>query len=476
MVFLAGEVALKIKRDVRYDYMDLSTLDLREKMLRRELELNQPIAPKIYREVVAVTRETDGTLAFGGAGEPVEWVLRMWRFPAEAELAVIAETRGIDDALARDLGKGVFAYHARTPERFADGRMLISDILDELDRVFADMTGALGAARIGAFHHTSREALDDIADLLQDRADTGHVRRAHGDLHLRNVVLLDGRPVPFDALEFDEVLGTCDVLYDLAFLVMDVHHRGLARAANMLLNAYLLAAGGREDPGLAALPLFLGVRAAIRAMVAVQTESATHVAAGTEPVRFLDDAIACLTPPAPMLILIGGVSGTGKTTVARAIAPQIGAVPGAIHLRTDLERKAMRGVAETATLADADYTPEARRAVYKRLEDRAGTILAAGHSVILDATFLDPETRRAAMAVGTAAGVETRALWLDAPLDVLTARVAGRARDASDADESVVRRQLEAETAPRDWIEVSAEGPTDEVIAHTRNALGVPSG
>lgn len=471
LVFLAGDVALKMKRAVRYDYMDLSTLDLREAMLRRELELNKPVAPRIYQKVVAVTRAPDGSLALDGPGEPVEWVLRMWRFPAEAELAVIAEREGINDTLAYDLGVAIFDFHEQSPKRNADGAELIRDILDELDRVFADMTDALGAPLIETFHTQSRRTLTQTVAWLQHRAKAGHVRRCHGDLHLRNLVLLDGKPVPFDALEFDEVLGTCDVLYDLAYLIMDLRHRGLGRAANMALNAYLLAASGRQDEGLVVLPLFLSVRAAIRAMVLVQTANVTGADQVTEPVRILNEAVAFLSPPPASLTLVGGLSGSGKSTLSHALAPLIGTAPGAVHVRSDLERKVMRGVSDKTPLADANYEPAARAAVYDRLFARAGAILGAGHSVLLDATFLNPEDRRKAIDLGRKAKAKLQTLWLDAPLPVLIDRVRSRADDASDADETVVRRQSAADTAPDDWQRISAAGSLKETIALAKAAL-----
>jgi aminoglycoside phosphotransferase family enzyme/predicted kinase len=475
LIFLAGDVALKIKRSVKYDYMDLSTLDLREKMLRRELALNKPIAPEIYRDVVAVTRSADGSLAIDGEGPPVEWVLRMWRFPAKAELAVIAKAGRIGDTLADDLGGAIFAFHDQAPQRRCDGARLIRDILDELDRAFTDMVDVLGASLIAGFRVKSHAALDQIAPLLKRRGDTGHVRRCHGDLHLGNLVLLDGKPVPFDALEFDEVLGTCDVLYDLAYLIMDLWHRDLDRAANMVLNAYLLAASGGEDEGLAALPLFIAIRAAVRAMVLVQTATATGSDANPEAVRYLNDALAVLPPPAASLVLVGGMSGTGKTTVSRALAPLIGAAPGAIHLRSDVERKAMRGTDAQARLASKDYDPAARFAVYDRLFNRASAILAAGHSVLIDATFLDAETRRTARRLAQTVGVRLHPLWLDTPLPDLIDRVRARVGDASDADERVVRHQFKADTAPTDWQVISAAGLTSKTIARAKTALHLPA-
>ena len=393
-VFLAGASALKIKRAVRYDYMDFSTLEARERMLRRELELNRPAAPEIYRDVVPVTRAGDG-LALDGDGEPVEWVLRMWRFPDGAELSELAGRGEITDALAEELGRVVADYHGQAPERDGDGAELIDAIVTELEDAFGGMRDALGADRVASFRDRVRAALDAVGPVLSRRSSHGRVRRCHGDLHLRNIVMIDGRPVPFDALEFDETLGTCDILYDLAFLVMDLQHRGLDRAANIVLNAWLYAEQGDEDQALAALPLFLAIRAGIRAMVDVQTDAASHQEGrSNEDARaYLDYALQVLDGTPAVLVAVGGLSGTGKTTLARPLAPEIGRAPGAVHLRSDLERKAMAGVGPLEHLPDEAYTAAAGRDVYDRLLSRAETILDAGQSVILDATFLDPEER-----------------------------------------------------------------------------------
>jgi uncharacterized protein len=167
------------------------------------------------------------------------------------------------------------------------------------------------------------------------------VRRCHADLHLANLVLIDGRPVPFDALEFDERLGTCDIAYDLAFLLMDLDQRGLGRQANLCLNAWLVRT--RDMEALAALGLFLAIRAAIRAMVTVQTARATGRDVPPEAADFLKRALRYLSAPPPRLVALGGLSGTGKTTVARHLAPDLPPAPGAVHLRSDEARKALFG-------------------------------------------------------------------------------------------------------------------------------------
>ncbi|MEQ8400498.1 MAG: AAA family ATPase, partial [Roseitalea porphyridii] len=310
--------------------------------------------------------------------------------------------------------------------------------------------------RVAGFSARTRAAFDRTAPLLDTRAGDGHLRRCHGDLHLRNLVLIDGKPVLFDALEFDEELGTCDVLYDLAFLVMDLLNRGLTRPANIVQNAWLHAQEGRQDAGLAALPLFLALRAGIRAMVAVQTGAGDRGQVRREARGYLDTAFDALYDTGPHLVAVGGLSGTGKTTLARRLAPGIGRRPGAVHLRSDLERKALAGVAPGDTLPADSYTKDAARAVHTRLTDRARYLLAAGQSVLLDATFLSPDERDGAGRLAQEMEVPFTGLWLDAPVDTLTRRVTERHGDASDADADVVRGQSEKDIGTMTWARIDA--------------------
>ncbi|WP_424930965.1 AAA family ATPase [Amaricoccus macauensis] len=473
-VFLCGDHAYKIKRPVKYDYLDFSTLDLRHQMLTREFELNHPNAPEIYEDVVSINRDARGRLSVGGAGTPVEWVLRMSRFDQEAEFSRIAERGELTDALADHLGQSIAAYHFNSEPRDSDGAELIAEIIEELRLAFETMEEELERDRIAAYLDGCNLAFERVADVLSTRSGSGHVRRCHGDLHLCNIVLIDGRPVAFDALEFDEILGTCDVLYDLAFLVMDLNHKGLSRAANMVLNGYLYAERGMEDPGIEAFPLFLAIRGGIRAMVDIQTDRACDTpgqkTAGAR--RYLDEAIRALAPPAPRLIAVGGRSGSGKTSVSRQIAPLFGAAPGAVHLRSDLERKAIFCVDPLTHLPPESYTPTVNRHVHERLRIRADTILRTGHSVLLDAVFTTRRERTALSDLAERLGVEFTGIWLQTDADHLIPRVAARRGDASDADETVVRQQLRTHTGPMDWYQVDASGSAEETLAHVCAVLG----
>ncbi|MDX8354961.1 AAA family ATPase [Cognatiyoonia sp. IB215182] len=476
LVFLHGTEALKIKRAVKYDYLDFSTLALREDMLRREMALNADAAPGLYHDVAALTRQPDGGIAFGGDGEIVEWVLRMTRFPKSAELSSMAKAGEIDTQLSEALGEAIARYHASAERRPEDGRALIAEIIAELDRVMSDMHAQLGPERIKAFLQGSRAALDRADALLRRRSELGFVRRCHGDLHLRNIIMWQGVPTPFDALEFDERLGTCDVLYDLAFLLMDLSHQHLNAQANGVLNAYLFNSGAEEHyAGLAALPLYLAIRAGIRAMVDVQTAAVQDYPADlvADARLFLDQANAFLTPAPPRLVAIGGLSGSGKTTVARALAPDIGAFPGAVHLRSDLERKAHFGVPIIEKLPASAYRPEVSEKIYDIMIAKARRTLAAGHSVILDAVYAKPAERDAVAAFAGAVGCPFHGLWLDAATPLRVERVGARGPDASDADAAIARQQDALQLGEIDWLRLDAGKRVSDLLMAIRQSLGL---
>jgi predicted kinase len=293
------------------------------------------------------------------------------------------------------------------------------------------------------------------------------MRHCHGDLHLGNIVLLDGAPVLFDCLEFDRALATIDTFYDLAFLLMDLIHRDLGTHAQRLLNGYLDAT--RDDAGTALLPLFLSCRAVIRAKVTgfASQGDAKEVAAAR---AYLDLARRFLAPEPPRLIAFGGLSGTGKSSLARALAPEIGAAPGAVLLRSDVIRKALFGVAPTERLGSEAYDQEVSVTVYNTLISRARTLLSGGCAVMTDAVYLDRGDRARIEQVAADAGVPFLGLWLRAPADVLLARVRARRNDASDATAAVLEAQLEVDPGPLGWHEIDA---SDDPAAVARAAHAV---
>lgn len=477
LVFLHKTEALKIKRAVKYDYLDFSTLAQRQVMLQREVDLNSDAAPGLYRDVVPLTRAADGTLALNGSGTIVEWVLRMTRFPKEAELSALADCGLFDARLANSLGHSIADYHRKAERRAEDSGVLIREIIAELGREMGGMHTQLGAALIHDFLAATSDALTRIDGLLTHRSSSGWVRRCHGDLHLRNLVMWHDVPTPFDALEFDERLGTCDVLYDLAFLLMDLSHHNLDGAANLALNSYLLySATDDHYIGLEALPLYLAVRAGIRAMVDVQTAAVNNDPPDliAEAGSFLHQALSFLKPSAPQLIAIGGLSGSGKTTVAREIAPLVGAFPGAVHLRSDLERKAYFGVPPYKKLPASAYGQETSDKVYQIMRSKAGLALAAGQAVILDAVHSTPDERDMAKAIATDAGCAFTGIWLDADTALRVARVDHRGQDASDADAKVAMQQDDLQIGDMAWQRLDAGQALADLV--TQICVHLPQG
>jgi len=468
LVFLAGDRAWKLKRAVRYDYMDFSTPERRRACCEAEVRLNRRTAPTLYLGVVPVTRVAGGGLALGGDGTAVDWVVEMRQFDQDALLDRLGEAGRLDLALMDALAARIAAFHAAAERRPDQGGAAnMAWVIDGNAAGFDEFGGSLDTAAAARAIDGARTALGAHAPLLEARRRDGFVRHCHGDLHLRNIVLLDGVPTIFDAIEFNDAIACADTHYDLAFLLMDLWHRGLPRHANAVWNGYLARSG--DLGGLPLLPLFLSCRAAVRAKTTATVASLDGDATRRREQErlageYLDLAAGFLAPPAPGLVAIGGFSGTGKTTVARGLAPALGGVPGAVVLRSDEIRKELSGVPALARLDAPAYTPEMSARVYGTMLARARQVLRAGHSAILDAVFARDAERAAVEALAREAGVGLAALWLDAPEAVLCARVEQRRGDASDAGAAVVREQVARGAGVPAWARVDAAGDAAEVL------------
>ena len=476
-VFLAGERAFKIKRAVRYPFLDFSTLEKRKAACEAEIEVNRAFAPQIYLGVVAITRAGDGTLALGGRGAPVEWAVEMRRFDEAMTLDHLADEGRIDGALADCLGRMVADAHAKAapvePDPWIEA---IGGYAAEHDAEFAKTPELFAPAEVEALGHASRAAYARIRPLLAERGRRGLIRRIHGDLHLGNIVLIEGAPVLFDAIEFSPLIGSGDVLYDLAFLLMDLIERGLPQAANLVFNRYLTQTRRAEDlAALAALPFYLSMRAAIRAKVtAERRERAAQAQAdaiGESARRYFELARRAIAPPAPVLVATGGRSGTGKSALARALGAALGPLPGAVVLRSDAERKTLFGKPESDMLPPQAYAAEVTARVYALIADKARQALAAGHSAILDAVFARPDERLIAEASAAVLGIAFHGLFLEAPLATRLARVGSRSHDASDADAAVALAQESYDLGPLAWTRIDAAGPLDDTLRQARSQL-----
>jgi uncharacterized protein len=477
VVFLAGDRAFKIKRAIRYSYLDFSTLAQRKAACEAELDINRVFAPGLYLRVIPVTREKNGSLRLAGDGESVEWAVEMRRFDEAKTLDRMADENAIDLALADKLARVIAATHSRVP--LFDGAPWIaalSRFIDEADAAFRTQPDLFDPAQADELCHDSRRALAKLRPLLAARSAAGMVRRGHGDLHLANVALVNGDPMLFDAVEFSPLIAAGDVLYDLAFLLMDLVERGLAAAANVVLNRYLAETRRTSDvDAVAALPFFMSLRAAIRANV---TASRAAVAAPRDRDRARSSAtkyfaLACrlIRPAPPVLVGIGGLSGTGKSQLAAGLAPQLAPAPGAIVLRSDVERKALEGRREDERLPKEAYTAEKSARVYAALIEKAARLIGAGHSAIVDAVFARSHERDALREAARVSGVAFHGLFLVANLTTRMARVGARRGDASDADSSIVRAQERYAAGPNDWEPIDASGTPQCTLARARKVV-----
>ena len=453
-VYLEGERAWKIKRPVSLGYLDYATAELRHWALDRELAYNRAAAPDIYRAVRRVTREADGSLAIDGAGETIEHVLEMRRFDDTAVLAM--QPWAVDGALAESLGREVARSHAEAEQRpSAGGRAALEYTIRSNANLLTKLAPKLGEAMVAELIALTDAELERQTPLLDARKAAGYGRRCHADLHLGNILLEDGRPILFDCIEFNDVLAEIDVLYDLAFLIMDLDFRRRRDAGVRVLSAYLDEAARLfpEDhwQGLAALPLMLSVRAGVRCHVQAHSHDMEAAKA------YLAAAIDHLKPQAGGVVAVGGLSGSGKSTFGRLVAPGLGASPGALVIRTDELRKRLWGVGPLEKLPPAAYEREFGRKVYERMFHEAALAVRAGRWVVLDAVFLDPTERERAARVAADAGVPFEGVWLQAEPGVMRARVAARTGDASDADAAVLEQQLARDPGALSWTPTDAD-------------------
>jgi aminoglycoside phosphotransferase family enzyme/predicted kinase len=473
-LLLGQERVFKVKRAVRTPYLDYSTVALRVAACRREVELNRRTAPSLYRGVVLVSRDESGKLRIGGDGELVEVAVEMERFPDDALLDRAVQEGRAGPREIEALAAALARFHGQaTVDGTRGGAAGMARVLDinEAGLAAAGLVDTALADEVAGFF---RSALSGHAEALDRRRREGRVRHCHGDLTLRNIALIDGQPTPFDCIEFDDDLATIDVLYDLAFPLMDLWHRDRRDLANRLFNRWCDATGDTRD--LALLPFFMAVRAAVRAHVMGRQaldHGAEQSGIGAEALAYLELAVGLLQPAPARCVAVGGLSGSGKSTVAAALAPDFGLAPGARVLASDRTRKRLFGVDPTTRLPPEAYEPEVSARVYAELMQGGAAVLAQGHAAVLDAVFDREADRAEAAAVAQRAGVPFAGLWLDTAARTRERRVAARSGDVSDATVEVVAAQSARELGSMSWTIVPADGSPEEVVAAARSVLGL---
>lgn len=455
-VFLSGSRAFKLKRAVRLPFVDFRTVGRRKAACEAEVSINTTLGSPFYVGAIAVVRRSDGQLSLGGDGVVEDWVVEMRRFDGRLQFDVMASGGALSVGAVEATTSAIVHMHRLAPASQLGGHTAdYRQTIRTLERTEAEAAASLGLepGLPSPFEALDRE-LARIGPIIEKRRRAGKVRRVHGDLHLRNICMFDGRPALFDALEFDDRMATIDLLYDLAFLLMDLRRAALPQHANAAMNRYWDAAAEDED-GLAVLPFFMGLRAATRMAVAVADGRLEEA----QDYRTL--AFGFLSRAEGMLVAIGGLSGAGKSAIAKEVAHRLPGPAGARLLRSDVLRKRALGVPLHGHAGEDVYAPEKRAEVYRDLAVRAAIARRAGASVVADATF------RVASARATLQSTESsfRGFWQDVPAHVRLARIASRRNDASDADALVALSQSEPGELGSSWRRVGGRRPVEEIAS-----------
>lgn len=446
-VLLTGEYAYKIKRPVCYPFLDMRDAGRRLELCHEELRLNRRFAAELYLDVCPIVRR-DGRARMGGEGEVIEHAVRMRQFPREQELDRLLASADIDTGELRAFGEALAEIHESLPCATDDAQpgsaAAVRDIITTNAAEAMDLERErFGTGRIEALHPQLIARLDALAPWMEERRAAGRVRECHGDLHGGNVVRWDGALHAFDCLEFEPALRWMDVAQEVAFLLADLDARAAAAHAHAFMSGYLARSG--DYAACSGLALYQAHCALVRAKVmALAADERATGPPGFD--GFVDAAERALAPRHPVLVVMTGLSGSGKTRLASRLAPLLGAV----HLQSDVERRRLAGMqpgqrSDSALQSDL-YAPQATSEVYAHLARSAGQMLKAGWNVIVDATFTERARRAMLREVAVEAGVPLHVVACHAPVHVLRQRVterAARGADASEADANVLDWQLQ---------------------------------
>ena len=472
-VYLAGDIALKIKLPVKYSYINLSDSSNRYECLKNEFRINSETLPEIYLGIAGFILTDTGLVTLLAEEEitdpsgVLEWCLVMKRFDENDVLDKIASRQGLSENMVVDLGDSIARYHHDSEKlSVTDGADRIAEVISELELEFQRLERVLPITESRAFISRGRKVFSLMAELLTSRGKQGFIRKCHGDLHLRNIVMFRGQPVPFDALEFDERLRTIDTLYDLSFLLMDFDHQLSQSQENLVFNRYLLSSDRSNYSAVKLVPLFMFCRSGIRAVALLKTilETGTEKAIKVQEARhYLYHGLRYLAYQKPAVICIGGFSGSGKSTIAKMLVNEVCQSPGAILIRSDSERKHMFGVDETDDLSADHYTKKYSNMVYQRLLDKVKLVCRAGYPAVVDATFLTEMNRQRIQELVQEHRVAFYGFWLMAPVSVMMDRIIERGVDASNATVSVLKMQLNLDKGRIEWTPIDTSAPVQAV-------------
>lgn len=457
-ILLTGAYAYKIKKAVNLGFLDFSTLEKRRFYCDEELRLNRRLAPQLYLGVVAIGGSPHVPIINGG-GPAIEYAVKMVQFSQEALLDRLLESGALTPLEMDEVAREVARFHQAiastpTPPGFGTPEAVHRPVLENFAQIAERADRRPEVAVLSALREWSEKEFSRRREDMADRLQNGRIRECHGDLHLGNMALINGRVTLFDCIEFNPNLRWIDVISDAAFAAMDLQDRGHPELAHRFINTYLEQTG--DFGGLRVLPYYLVYRAMVRAKVACirgcqeGLDERQRRAAWEQAAAYLALAERFTRPARTWLLITHGYSGSGKTTWTKSLLEQT----GAIRLRSDVERKRLFGLAPQARsqsgLNKGIYTPDAHARTYAHLGERAREILLAGYPVIVDAAFLKRAERDAFQALAKELGIPFLILHLEATPDILRQRIGAReqhGKDASEATLEVLEMQLRGSEA-----------------------------
>jgi hypothetical protein len=445
VVVLTGNYAYKLKKAVNFGFLDFSTLEKRHYFLCQELALNQPVAPDIYVGVIAIS-QVGKNFILASSQTVVEYTLKMYQFPQDCLLIHLFEQGQLTPEQIQELGQKVADFHqqARTDEYIRQFGS-IEVIRQSIDDNYKTTEKYIGIVQTQAQYDQTRQFTDKFLsekkDLFQDRQDQGKIRECHGDLHLKNICYWHRQIQLFDRIEFNEPFRFVDVMYDIAFTVMDLTAKGRPDWGNLFLNTYLEQTG--DWVGVQVLPFYLSRQAYVRAKVTSMLLDDPDIGEGDKQEAlvvaqaYYQLAWEYAQPSSGQILIMAGLSGSGKTTLARRLAVQY----NALHLRSDAIRKQVAGIPLHQQGSADLYTPGMTRQTYDRLQALGILLAAQGFTVILDARYPRRDQRQPVIAAAQSQQIPLRIIHCQASFSTLQARLAERRNDISDATADLLAQQ-----------------------------------
>jgi aminoglycoside phosphotransferase family enzyme/predicted kinase len=477
-VLLTGPYVYKIKKPMNFGFLDFTTLSAREHFCQQELKLNQRLTNDLYLDVLPITGTADAP-QLGGEGEAIEFALKIRQFPQDGLLSTLQAKGELTTAHIDDIARQIAEFHMSTPRVLSENPLgspeyAMAPVTQNFEQILPFLTEKADLIQLNALEAWANASYERLKPLMGRRKTDGFIRECHGDIHLGNITLIDGKVVIFDCIEFNEPFRMTDVYADIGFLAMDLEDRGLKSLSRRLISQYLEHTGDYE--GLELLNFYKAYRALVRAKVALFSLSADadHVQRATtlrQYRNYANLAESYSAIPSNFLAITHGVSAVGKSHVAMRLVEALGAV----RLRSDVERKRLFGDSQDL------YSADVSRKTYQRLNELAAVVLHAGFPVVIDATFLKLDQRQATAKVAEATGAPFLILDCAAPKAVIQGWLAQRQAqnsDPSDATMEIIEAQLANrepltadETLRSRHVETNLSGDLDKLVDDIRQYL-----